>query len=65
MFCRMTFIETVLLMSQQKPDDTIHVGIDLKPEDVTLAESKATYAELQAYIEGKYQWVSKQSKSSI
>ena len=54
MFCRITFIETVLLMSQQKPDDTIHVGIDLKPEDVTLAESKATYAELQAYIEKKY-----------
>ncbi len=41
-------------MSQQKPDDTIHVGIDLKPEDVTVAESKATYAELQAYIEEKY-----------
>ena len=54
MFCRITFIETVLLMSQQKPDDTIHVGIDLKPEDVTVAESKATYAELQAYIEEKY-----------
>ena len=47
-------VETVLLMSQQKPDDTIHVGIDLKPEDVTVAESKATYAELQAYIEEKY-----------
>lgn len=30
-------------MSQQKPDDTIHVGIDLKPEDITVAESKATY----------------------
>ena len=37
-------------MSQQKPDDTIHVGIDLKPEDVTVAESKATYAELQAWV---------------
>ncbi|MBQ1736319.1 MAG: 23S rRNA (uracil-5-)-methyltransferase RumA, partial [Lachnospiraceae bacterium] len=47
-------VETVLLMSQQKPDDTIHVGVDLKPEDVTVAESKATYAELQAYIEEKY-----------
>ena len=47
-------VETVLLMSQQKPDDTIHVGIDLKAEDVTIAESKATYAELQAYIEEKY-----------
>ena len=54
MFCWTSGVETVLLMSQQKPDDTIHVGIDLKPEDVTVAESKATYAELQAYIEEKY-----------
>ena len=54
MFCQTAGVETVLLMSQQKPDDTIHVGIDLKPEDVTVAESKATYAELQAYIEEKY-----------
>lgn len=30
------------------------MGIDLKPEDVTVAESKATYAELQAYMEEKY-----------
>ncbi len=54
MFPYTSHVETVLLMSQQKPDDTIHVGIDLKPEDVTVAESKATYAELQAYIEEKY-----------
>ena len=47
-------VETVVLLSQQKPDDTIHVGIDLKPEDVTAAESKATYDELKAYIEKKY-----------
>lgn len=47
-------VETVILLSQQKPDDTIRVGIDLKPEDVTVAERKATYAELQAYIENKY-----------
>lgn len=30
------------------------MGIDLKPENVTVAESKATYAELKAYIEEKY-----------
>lgn len=47
-------VETVILLSQQKSDDTIRVGIDLKPEDVTVAERKATYAELQAYIEEKY-----------
>ena len=47
-------VETVILLSQQKPDTTIRVGIDLKPEDVTAAESKATYADLKAYIEEKY-----------
>lgn len=30
------------------------MGIDLKPKDVTVAESKATYAELKEYIEEKY-----------
>lgn len=49
-----TTLENVILLSQQKPDDKIRVGIDLKPEDVTVAESKATYAEIQAYIEEKY-----------
>ena len=34
MFPFTSHVETVLLMSQQKPDDTIHVGIDLKPEDL-------------------------------
>ena len=47
-------VETVILLFQQKPDTTIRVGIDLKPEDVTAAESKATYADLKAYIEEKY-----------
>ena len=54
MFCWTSGIENVILLSQQKPDDKIRVGIDLKPEDVTVAESKATYAEIQAYIEEKY-----------
>ena len=54
MFCWTSGVETVILLSQQKPDDKIRVGIDLKPEDVTAAESKATYAEIQGYIEEKY-----------
>jgi 23S rRNA (uracil1939-C5)-methyltransferase len=54
MFCWTSGVENVILLSQQKPDDKIRVGIDLKPEDVTVAESKATYAEIQAYIEEKY-----------
>ena len=30
------------------------MGVDLKPEDVTAAESKATYDDLKRYIEEKY-----------
>ncbi len=54
MFPYTEHVENVILLSQQKPDATIRVGIDLKPEDVTAAESKATYADLKAYIEEKY-----------
>ena len=54
MYSNTGHVETVILLSQQKPDTTIRVGIDLKPEDVTAAESKATYADLKAYIEEKY-----------
>ena len=54
MLSRICHVQTVLLMSQQKLEDTIHVGRDLKPEDATVAESKGTYAELQACMEEKY-----------
>ena len=43
-------VETVVLLSQQKPDDVIRVGIDMDEMDVTAAESKATYEELKEYI---------------
>ena len=36
---------TVVLLSQQKPDDVIEVEIELDELDLTSAESKATYAE--------------------
>ena len=54
MFRWVMLFEAVVQLSQQKPDDTIHVGIDLKPEDVTATESKATYDDLKTYIEEKY-----------
>ena len=37
-------------MSQQKPDDRIEVEIELDELDLTLTESKATYAEIKEYV---------------
>lgn len=50
MFCWTGAVETVMVMSQQKPDDVIRVGIDIDKMNVTKAESKATYGEIQARV---------------
>ena len=50
MFRRITFIETVMSLVQQKPDDIVKVGIDADELAVTKAESKATYGEIQARV---------------
>jgi hypothetical protein len=41
-------------LSQQKPDDRIEVEIELDELDLTSAESKATYKEIQEYVLEKY-----------
>lgn len=43
-------METVVLLSQQKPDDVIEVDLDLDELDITSAESKATYQEIKDYV---------------
>ena len=43
-------VETVVLLSQQKPSDRIEVDLDLDELDVTSAELKATYAEIKDYV---------------
>ena len=43
-------IETVVLLSQQKPDDTIEIDLDLDELDATSAELKATYQEIKDYV---------------
>lgn len=43
-------VETVVLLSQQKPDDRIEVEIELDELDLTSAESKATYEEIKDYV---------------
>ena len=37
-------------MSQQKPDDTIEIDLDLDELDATCAELKATYQEIKDYV---------------
>ncbi|NSE47704.1 recombinase family protein [Dorea formicigenerans] len=42
--------ETVVLLPQQKPDDTIEIDLDLDELDATSAELKATYQEIKDYV---------------
>ena len=43
-------VETVVLLSQQNPDDTIEIDLDLDELDATSAELKATYQEIKDYV---------------
>jgi 23S rRNA (uracil1939-C5)-methyltransferase len=54
MFPGSVHVETVALLSQQKPDDRIEVEIELDELDLTSAESKATYAEIKDYVLKEY-----------
>ena len=50
MFPQTVHVETVVLLSQQKPDDTIEIDLDLDELDATSAEMKATYQEIKDYV---------------
>ena len=50
MFPRTVHVETVVLLSQQKPDDHIEIDLDLDELDATSAELKATYQEIKDYV---------------
>ena len=45
-----TTVETVVLLSQQKPDDYIEIEIDLDEIDATSAERKASYDEISPFV---------------
>ena len=45
-----THVETVVLLSKQKPDDTIEIDLDPDELDATSAELKATYQEIKDYV---------------
>ena len=42
--------DSATLASQQKPDDTIEIDLDLDELDATSAELKATYQEIKDYV---------------
>ena len=49
-FPQTVHVESVVLLSQQKPDDTIEIDLDLDELDATSAELKATYQEIKDYV---------------
>ena len=53
MFTRLN-VETVVCLSQQKPDDHIEIEINLYEIDATSTETKATYKEIQDWVQEKY-----------
>lgn len=53
MFPQGVHVETVVLLSQLKPDDTIEIDLDLDELDATSAETKATYEEIKEYVKEK------------
>lgn len=54
MFPRTYHVETVILLSRKAPDAEIKVRLDMSELDITSAESKATYKEIQEYVKNKY-----------
>jgi 23S rRNA (uracil1939-C5)-methyltransferase len=50
-----THVETVVLLSQQNPDEHIRIKIDLDELDETSAETKATYDKIRDWVGDNYQ----------
>ena len=54
MFPHTNHVETVVLLSQRRPDTHIDIKLDLSELDVTAAETKATYQEIKDYVLEKH-----------
>lgn len=54
MFPYTDHVETVVLLSQLKPDDYIDVELDLCELDVTASEKAATYQQIKDYVMEKH-----------
>ena len=50
MFPGSVHVETVVLLSQRRPDTHIDIKLDLSELDITAAETKATYQEIKDYV---------------
>lgn len=50
MFPMTGHVETVVQLSQRKPDDVIEVDLDISELDLTASEAKATYEEIKQYV---------------
>ena len=49
-----THVETVILLSRRTPDAIIEIDLEMSELDLTRAESKATYKEIEEYVQNKY-----------
>lgn len=47
-------VETVVLLSQRRPDTTIDVNLDISELEVSKAETKATYEEIKSFVLEKH-----------
>ena len=54
MFPQTSHVETVVLLSQRRPDAHIDIKLDLSELDITAAETKATYQEIKDYVLEKH-----------
>ena len=54
MFPHTSHTETVVLLSQRRPDTHINIKLDLSELDITAAETKATYQEIKDYVLEKH-----------
>lgn len=54
MFPRTVHVETVVLLSQRRPDTHIDIKLDLSELDITAAETKVTYQEIKDYVLEKH-----------
>ncbi|MBR5152000.1 MAG: 23S rRNA (uracil(1939)-C(5))-methyltransferase RlmD [Clostridia bacterium] len=50
MFPRTEHVETVVMLSQLKPDDVVQVELNAEDLALTSAEAKATYEEIKTYV---------------
>ena len=54
MFPGTVHVETVILLSRKTPDAIIEIDLEMSELDLTRAESKATYKQIEEYVQSKY-----------